>query len=252
VDLVGAVYIADAGSDYVHKFQADGTPLLSFQEPRLASPDEIAVDSGGAIYVTDAARGSVFIFYPDGTRYRERHVVPRRKQKQKQKLGVCVDDAGYVYVLDAATSRVHRFTARGRLVKTWGRKGSGPGQLDSPSNIAVGPDSSLYVTDAGNNRIVKFSREGEFLAAFDAPREPASSGHLAAVAASDRYVFAADSEAHRVYVWTLDGQLKRNEFLSPQPGSQPVVPGDLAAGPRGELFVLDLAGPGVMRFRINF
>ena len=70
-DQIGNSYIADAGSQFIQKFDARGTPLLAFQDPPLAHPQAIAVDRGGALYVTDASRGSVFVYFPNGDRYRE-------------------------------------------------------------------------------------------------------------------------------------------------------------------------------------
>src|SRR5215469_1934151 len=64
-DSLGNVYVTDEGSQYVHKFSANGTPLLSFQEDPLKHPQSIAVDFEGVIYVTDPARAGVFIFLPD-------------------------------------------------------------------------------------------------------------------------------------------------------------------------------------------
>ena len=63
-DPLGNVYIADAGSQFIHKFDWQGTPLLSFTEDALKHPQWIAVDSDGDIYVSDPVRASVFVIYP--------------------------------------------------------------------------------------------------------------------------------------------------------------------------------------------
>src|SRR5579863_9815770 len=70
-DSVGDAYIADAGSYFIHKFDPEGTPLLSFQDTAVKNPQSITVDGGGAIYVTDSVRSSAFVFFPNGDRYRE-------------------------------------------------------------------------------------------------------------------------------------------------------------------------------------
>ena len=63
-DALGDIFIADAGSHFIHKFDPQGTPLLSFQDDWIKSPQSIAVDRGGAIYTADATRGTVSIFFP--------------------------------------------------------------------------------------------------------------------------------------------------------------------------------------------
>src|ERR1700677_448865 len=55
-DSLGNAYLADAGSQFIDKFDWKGSPLISFQDQAMKKPQSIAVDSGGAIYVTDAAR----------------------------------------------------------------------------------------------------------------------------------------------------------------------------------------------------
>ena len=249
VDATGNVYVADPGSGFVHKFDPQGHPLLSFLDPALSHPDSIAVDLGGAIYVTDPARGSVFIFYPDGTRYREIRCAPRRSAAAP--LSVTADEEGKMYVLDAHLHRVQKFSLRGRLEKVWGKQGSELGQMESPAAIVIGPDGFLYVSDAGNRRIEKFTREGDYVASFSVSPSGAASG-IAGVAVSEKYVFAADPQAHRIQVWTLDGQHRLTDDLGNHLRPHDATPYTIAVSPRGEFLVLDPAGPGVLRFRINF
>ena len=116
VDTLGNVFFADPAAGFVHKFESQGTPLLSFEDTRLHHASGIAVDSGGAIYVADAERGAVLIFFPDGTFLRAMQI-PSQPHFSGL-LGITVDDAGDLYVPDPARSRVTKFDARGRLVKS--------------------------------------------------------------------------------------------------------------------------------------
>lgn len=249
VDEAGNVYVADAGSGFVHKFDRQGHPLLSFQDPALEHPDSIALDRGDAIYVADPARGSVAVFYPDGRRYREFRCAPRRAEEKS--LSVAADAEGNVFVLDAHLHRFQKFNIRGRLLKVWGKPDGEPGQMKSPADLVLGPDGFLYVSDAGNRHIEKFTREGEFVSAFGALPSDGSAG-VAGIAVSEGYVFAADPIAHGVRVWTLDGQPRLTDSLGGRLRSENPAPYDVAVSPRRELFVLDPAGPRVLRFRINF
>jgi DNA-binding beta-propeller fold protein YncE len=71
---------------------------------------------------------------------------------------------GDIYVTDGyRNARVHRFTKDGRLVKSWGAPGHGPGQFHLPHSIAFDPDGKLYVCDRANKRIQIFTPDGEFL-----------------------------------------------------------------------------------------
>lgn len=70
---------------------------------------------------------------------------------------------GNFYVTDRS-QRVAEVTRTGRVLRTWGRPGTGPGEfrLDSGA-IAVGTDGRVYVSDAGNARVQVFTADGQFI-----------------------------------------------------------------------------------------
>src|SRR6266851_5217282 len=71
---------------------------------------------------------------------------------------------GDIYVTDGyRNSRVHRFTRDGRLVKSWGAPGKGPGQFHLPHSIALDDAGNLLVADRSNRRIQIFTPEGGYL-----------------------------------------------------------------------------------------
>ena len=54
----------------------------------------------------------------------------------------------------APTARV--MLAHGKLISSFGTKGSGPGQFDQPRGIAVDKNGVVYVSDSRNNRLQLF------------------------------------------------------------------------------------------------
>lgn len=68
------------------------------------------------------------------------------------------DRSGSVYVSDAMNGHVLQFDAEGRLVRRFGRSGSGPGELGSPLASALIGDSLLALADWRENRTSLFSR----------------------------------------------------------------------------------------------
>src|SRR5207249_10754270 len=52
----------------------------------------------------------------------------------------------------------------GTFIKTWGRKGSGPGEFDTPHAITIDSQRQIFVGDGGNNRVQIFDQDGKFLA----------------------------------------------------------------------------------------
>ncbi len=69
---------------------------------------------------------------------------------------------GTLYVLDRYGHRVAAFdAATGAHRWTRGRRGSGPGELESPRELAPTAAGGLAVADGGNPRIARMSTEGE-------------------------------------------------------------------------------------------
>ncbi len=77
-----------------------------------------------------------------------------------------------LYVIDGSTSRVLVLDDAGRLVTSWGSKGTGPGQFDFDrkpgegdfiGGVAVAADGSVYVADTVNRRIQEFTPKGKFV-----------------------------------------------------------------------------------------
>ena len=162
-DTLGNVYVTDAGSDYIHKFDAKGTPLLSFQEDPLKHPQSIAVDWEGAIYVTDPARASVFIFLPDDERERHHELRLKTRGGAENSLSIAVDDDGVIYVLDAKAGKVFVYSARLRLERTWAPAASSGPQRHWEA-LGLGADRNLYFADIATNHLLRFSAEGQLLA----------------------------------------------------------------------------------------
>jgi sugar lactone lactonase YvrE len=89
---------------------------------------------------------------------------------------LAIGPEGNLYITDAS-DRVAVVSPAGRVLRTWGKRGKGPGELHfvstDPSDpnavlagIAVGPDGKVYVSDSGNQRIDVFSPTGAFVRQF--------------------------------------------------------------------------------------
>jgi sugar lactone lactonase YvrE len=56
-----------------------------------------------------------------------------------------------------------KFTKDGMFIKSWGTRGSAPGQFDTPHAIAIDSRGRVFVADRANNRIEIFDQDGKFL-----------------------------------------------------------------------------------------
>jgi hypothetical protein len=80
-------------------------------------------------------------------------------------------DAEAVYVVDADDHSIRVFTKEGVGIGSFGKRGQGPGEFDSPSDLDI-RDNRLYVSDRFNKRIQILDRRGNYLGGFRVPFSP--------------------------------------------------------------------------------
>jgi len=74
-----------------------------------------------------------------------------------------IDDEENIYVLDSKAHKIKIFDKTGQLIKEFGEKGPGPGELDMPSNIELYSENQLIVFNMRGRKMSLFSRDGEFI-----------------------------------------------------------------------------------------
>jgi sugar lactone lactonase YvrE len=85
----------------------------------------------------------------------------------RQPTDVAWDSEGNIYITDGyINSRVAKYDKNGDWVKSWGTKGTGPGQFNLPHAIVIDRNNNIYVGDRSNRRIQVFDTEGKFLRMF--------------------------------------------------------------------------------------
>jgi hypothetical protein len=215
VDPQDNVWIVDAGSNQVVKFDADG----KYQLVLGRKPENINVRPGPGVparggAIPDAAAAGRGGGGEGGGRGGGRGVpgagVPG--DSFSYPADVTWDRTGNIYVADGfgTNSRIAKFTKDGDYVKSWGQTGSGPGQFNKIRGIAADAVGNLYVADAGNNRIQVFDGEGTFKS------EIANVGRPQAICVSGgstQYLYASNSndpesmDHGEIYKVRLNGQI---------------------------------------------
>jgi sugar lactone lactonase YvrE len=156
-------------------FDASGKLVKSFGAGMFVSPHGIHVDRQGNIWVTDGTgKGSkghqVFEFSPDGKvlmTLGKAGVTGDGPDTFNQPSDVYVAPNGDIFVADGhggnSNARIVKFSKDGTFIKTWGRKGAGPGEFDTPHSLAMDSSGRLFVADRGNSRIQIFGQDGGFM-----------------------------------------------------------------------------------------
>src|SRR4029077_3834274 len=122
------------------------------------------------------------------------------------------DRAGNVYVADGygSNNRIAKFTKDGNFVKTWGHTGSGQGQFNQVRGIAADAAGNIYVADAGNKRIQVFDGEGTFKSQITSVGTPQA---ICVSGGPTQYLFSSNSndaesmDHGEIYKLQLGGQV---------------------------------------------
>ncbi len=171
----GANSCAESSLSAILKFDASGKPVASFGAGMFVFPHGIHVDRDGNLWVTDAQEKGgkghqVFKFGADGKlllTLGKAGVAGDAPDTFNQPSDVVVAPSGDIFVGDGhnreSNHRIVKFTKDAKFVKTWGKRGSAPGEFDTPHGLAIDSRGRLFVADRGNNRIQIFDQEGKFL-----------------------------------------------------------------------------------------
>jgi tripartite motif-containing protein 71 len=159
---------------------------------------------------------------------------------------VAIDKEGRIWIAEAFADRVRAFDKSGKEVASFGKTGSGKGELCSPGGLAIAPDGSIFVADSGNHRIQRFSPQGQALAAFGdwsihwsrgGPR-PGLNEPLGLALNSDG-LFVANSRLHRIELFSFDGKRLGSIGERGQGAGQFERPTAVALDSDGSLYVAD-------------
>jgi DNA-binding beta-propeller fold protein YncE len=162
--------------DPILKFDADGKLVKSFGAGLTVFPHGLHVDRQGNVWLTDNANlggkgQQVLKFSPDGKLLMtlgKAGVAGSGPDEFNAPSSVFVAPNGDIFVGDGhggnTNARIMKFSRDGKFIKSWGKLGSAPGDIDIPHALAMDSQGRLFVGDRNNNRIQIFDQDGKFIA----------------------------------------------------------------------------------------
>ncbi len=83
----------------------------------------------------------------------------------KEIVGFDVDSDSNIYFRLSSSSEnyIYKFDAKGDFLFSFGRKGQGPGELESPRYLRVNELDQIVVSDFGRKRLFLFGKNGDFI-----------------------------------------------------------------------------------------
>jgi len=163
------VYVFQRGkkADPLIVFDSKGKYLRSWGKGMFGNPHGLRVDREGNVFVTDNGDHQVMKFTRDGKLLFTLGVKGKAATDNKtfnRPTDIAFAKNGDFYISDGyGNSRVVKFSKEGKYLLDWGKRGTGPGEFNTPHSVAVDSKGTVYVSDRENNRIQIFDPNGKFL-----------------------------------------------------------------------------------------
>jgi len=169
------LWVFHRSSPPILKFDPSGKVIKSFGDGLFVNPHGMTVDRDGNLWVTDAqnrdGKGQqVFKFNPEGTvlmTLGKAGVASEGPDTFNGPCDVLIAPSGDIFVADGhvanANGRIVKFSKDGKFIKAWGKRGAGPGEMDTPHSLAMDSRGRIFVADRGNSRIQIFDQDGRFI-----------------------------------------------------------------------------------------
>lgn len=165
VDSLDRVYLFQRSDPPVIVFDSGGAFLRSWGSGLVADPHGIFC-SDERVFLVDRDAHQIQKYDREGNLelvIGDRHH-PSFQAPFNAPTDVALAPNGDIYVADGyGNSNVHWFSPEGKLRRSWGKPGRGPGEFTTPHAVRVHSDGRVLVADRENNRVQVFTSEGDYL-----------------------------------------------------------------------------------------
>jgi DNA-binding beta-propeller fold protein YncE len=145
VNSKGDVYLFHRGKQPILCFNSQGKFLRSWGDDVIGKAHGLRTDKDDNVWVTDIAG-----------------MAGDSEDQFNMPTDVAFGPHDELYISDGyGNSRVCKYTTSGKFVKTWGHKGTGPGEFNTPHAVRVDGEGRVYVADRENKRIQIFDADGK-------------------------------------------------------------------------------------------
>lgn len=255
-DANGHLFVLTRGEPAFFEFDPKGGFVRAFGDRLFTRAHGLRIDRDGDLWATDVGAHVVMkldrqgqILLTLGTKGEAgtwNEAAGSRKLNQPNDLAIAAN--GDVFVVQGHTpgpggdARVLRFDRTGRLITSWGGKGSGPGQFQVAHGIAIDASGLLWVADRENQRVQVFDANGTFI------REMKYKGLPCSLVIGPQYVYMVNGFAGQIVRLDLAGRVLA---AVGKPGTGPGEFGEahmIAVGPADEIYVADSVNAALLKF----
>ena len=158
------------------KYDANGNIVKALGAKMFNFPHGLYVDQDNNIWVTDGRgskdkKGNTAIKLDQNGKVLmtlgEPGVAGNGPNQFNAPSDVITAPNGDIFVADGhggdTNARIVKFDKTGKFIKAWGKKGTAPGEFQTPHGLAMDSAGRLFVADRENNRIQIFDPNGKFI-----------------------------------------------------------------------------------------
>ena len=252
----GNIFVIHRGPMSVMEFDPDGIFIRGFGDGLFERAHGLRIDAEDNIWATDVASNLAYKFDPDGRLQMvlgvkghsgEWHPFGHLRLLHEPNEAV-VGPSGDIFVLQGhgkAESLVLKFDKDGNFIKSWGGKGSGPGQLNLPHSLVFDAQGLLYIADRNNARIQVFDADGNYIRESKHPGTPCG-----LFMGADQHIWLAHGHVGEIMKLDLNGNVV-GVMANAGTGKIPGKYGEahyIAVSPRDEIFVADTLNWRVQKY----
>jgi hypothetical protein len=173
LDSRGNLWVIHRMDPPILEFDPSGNLLKSFGSGLFVQPHSLHFDRDGNLWATDGGgmegKGhQLFKFDTNGKlllTLGKPDASGSGPDTFNRPSDLVTASSGEIFIADGhGNARVVKYSKDGKFIKTWGKKGTAPGEFDTPHAIAIDSRGRIFVGDRANNRIQIFDQDGAFIA----------------------------------------------------------------------------------------
>jgi sugar lactone lactonase YvrE len=248
----GHLIVFNRGAFPLLEFDRDGAFVRSMGEGLYVRPHGFRLDPQGNLWTTDVNGHTVIKMNRQGEVLLTLGVKGQAGEWNdgsrllNEPTDVAFGAAAEVFVLQGhgrGEPRVLKFDKGGRLMKSWGGQGTGPGQFDTSHSIIVDATGLVYVADRQNRRIQIFDGDGKYINEWKYAGLPCG-----LYFGPGRQLYMVSGFAGQILKLDANGKAIA---ATGQPGKGLGEFGEahyMTMGPQGEIYVADTVGSKLHKF----
>jgi len=183
INSVGNFFVFNRGPHPLLEFRPNGQFVRYLAEGMIQRAHGIRIDPQDNIWITDVTANVVYKLNPQGRVVLALGAVGAAGEFNKafkfplfaEPCDVAFGPGGEIYIAEGHggdVARVRKLDKDGNFVKSWGKKGTMPGDFGVAHSIVVDNKGLVYVTDRNNNRISVFDKDGNYIKAITTINSP--------------------------------------------------------------------------------